>query len=123
MGSKPLRISFDKMDRFIKIYDGIRHFVLFNHLWYDKIYDRIRYLISEKSCITTSINHNFARIRTDSHNSLPIEKILSFDNVIILINSAVIKNENKYCYNIFLQKGSYKDKSKTQYFQMNVCIL
>ena len=111
-----MRISFDKMDGFIKIYDGIRHLVLFNHLWYDKIYDRIRYLISEKSGITNSINHNFARIRIDSHNSLPIEKILSFDNVIILINSVVIKNENKYYYNIFLEKGSYKDKSKTQYF-------
>ena len=36
--------------------------------------DRIRYLISEKSCITDSINHSFARIRIDSYNSLPIKK-------------------------------------------------
>ena len=30
---------------------------------YDKICDRIKYLISKKGGITDSINHNFARIR------------------------------------------------------------
>ena len=63
----------------------------------------------EKRGITDSINHNFARIRIDPYNSLPIEKILTFHNVIILINSIV------YC-NIFLEKGSYKDTSNTNYF-------
>ena len=32
------------------------------------------------------------------------------------IKSVVKKNENKYYYNIFLEKGSHKDKSNTQYF-------
>ena len=32
MGSKPLRIRFDEIDGFIKIYDGIRYLVLFGHL-------------------------------------------------------------------------------------------
>ena len=49
-------------------------------MWYDEICDRIRYLISEKSGITDSMNHNFARIRIDSYNSTPIEKILTFHN-------------------------------------------
>ena len=48
MGSKPLRIRFNEIDRCIKIYDGIRYLVLFGHLWYDEIYDRIRYLTSQK---------------------------------------------------------------------------
>ena len=34
--------------------------------------------MSEKSGITYSINHNFGKIRIDSANSLPIEKILLF---------------------------------------------
>ena len=34
----------------------------------------------------------------------------------MLIKSVVHKNKNKYYYNIFLEKGSYKDKSYTQYF-------
>ena len=70
----------------------------------------------EKSGITESINHNFGKIRIDSYNSLPIEKILVFHNVIILIMSVVSKDKNSYYHNIFLEKGLYKDKSDTRYF-------
>ena len=72
--------------------------------------------------ITDSINHNFARIRCDSCNSLPIEKILIFYNVIIIIKSFVHRNKNNY-YNIFLEKLFYKHKSNTEYFSVNVSIL
>ena len=48
MGAKPLRIRFDDRDGFIKIYDGIRYLILFGSIPYDAIYNRIRYLISEK---------------------------------------------------------------------------
>ena len=98
IGSKPLSIMFDEIDGFIKIYDGIRYLELFGHLWYDEIYDRIRYRINKKSGITDSINNNFARIKIDSHNSLPIKKTLTFHNVTILIKSVVNKNENNYYY-------------------------
>ena len=77
---------------------------------FNKICDKIKYLISKKSGITNSINHNFGKIRIDSYNSLPIKKILTFHKVIILIKSVVNKNKNKYYYNIFLEKGLYKDK-------------
>ena len=50
MGSIPLRIRFDEIDGFIKIYDGIRYLVLFSKRWYDEICDRIRYLIRKKWC-------------------------------------------------------------------------
>ena len=116
MGAKALHISFNKIDGFTEICDGIRYLEIFGYGLYDEIYNRIRYLISEKSGITDSINYNFATIRIDSHNSLTIEKMLTFHNVIILINSVVNKNKNEYYYNIFLEKGSYKYKSNTQYF-------
>ena len=80
MDAKPLHIRFDEIYEFIKICDGIRYLVLFGHVWYDEICDKIRYIISQKSGITDSINHNFARIIIDSYNSLPIEKILTFHN-------------------------------------------
>ena len=32
------------------------------------------------------------------------------------MKSFVNNNENNYYYNTFLEKGSYKDKSNTQYF-------
>ena len=52
---------------------------------------------------------------------MPIEKIWTF-HVTIIVKSVVNKNKNYYYY-IFLEKGLYKDKFDTQYFQMNVCIL
>ena len=114
MGAKPLHIWLG---------DGIWYLVLFGPRYYDVIYNRIRYLISEKRDITGCINHNFARTRIDSYNSLPIEKAVTFHNVIILIKSVVNKNENSYFYNIFIEKGLYEDKPNTKYFLMNVCKL
>ena len=74
-------IKFDKIVGFMKNYNGIRYLVLFGCLWYDNIFDIIKYLIIEKSDGTDSTNHNFARISIDSCNSLPIEKTLNFHNV------------------------------------------
>ena len=78
------------------VLDGkIKHLVLFDYGLLDKICDKIKYLISKKSGITNSINHNFGKIRINSYNSLPIKKILTFHNVIILLKSVAYKNENK----------------------------
>ena len=58
-GTKPLRVRHHKIDGFNKIHNGIRYSILFDCGCFDKICDRIKYLISEKSGITDSINHNF----------------------------------------------------------------
>ena len=60
MGTKPLCIWFEKIDRFIKTYDGIRFLVLFGSKRYDIIYNRIRCLISKKGGITDISSHSFA---------------------------------------------------------------
>ena len=88
---KPLRIWFKKIDGFIKIHDGVRYLILFAPERYNAVCDKINYLISEKNGVTYSINHNFARIRIDSYNSLPIEKKLTFHNVTILIKPVANK--------------------------------
>ena len=49
---KPLRIRFEKIDGFVRIYDGTRYLVLLADEKYDAIYNRIRYLISLKGGIT-----------------------------------------------------------------------
>ena len=95
MDAKPLCIRFDETDEFMKIHNKIRYLVLFDYSYCDKICDKIKYLISKKSGITDSINHNFARIRIDSYDSLAIEKILTFHSVIILITSVVNKYKNE----------------------------
>ena len=94
MGVKPLCIRFDGEYEVIKIYDETKYLKLFDSWIYDRIYDKINYLIGEKNNYKYSISHNFAKIRIDSHNSLPIEKILTFHNVIRLIKSVVSKNKN-----------------------------
>ena len=101
-----------------KIYNlqSNKNLVLFDYSYCDKICDKIKYLISEKSGITDSINHNLGRIRIDSYDSLPTEKILTFRNLIMLIKSVINKNKNEYYSNIILEKGLYKDKSNTKYF-------
>ena len=76
MGEKPFCIWFDKMDGFIKIYNGIKYLVL---LEYNESYDWLKYLISEKNNITDSINHNLARIRTGlqhSHTSIFLSSLV-----------------------------------------------
>ena len=52
MGPKPLRIRFDKIDRFISVLDGeIKHLVLFDYGLFDQICDKIKYLVSEKKVL------------------------------------------------------------------------
>ena len=48
MGSILLHIRFDKIDGFIKIYDGIRYLVLLDHSWFDQVFNGIKYPTSEK---------------------------------------------------------------------------
>ena len=104
-GPKPLHVRIDKTDRFIISLDGkIKYVVLFDYGLLDKICGKIKYLISKKSGITNSTYYNFGKIEIDSYYSLPIKKILTFFNVIILISL------------FFSEKGSYKDKSNKRYF-------
>ena len=69
IGAKPLRIRFDKVDGFIRVYDGTRYLVLFGGEKYDFICNRIRYLIGVKRGITYAISHNYAKINVDSYDS------------------------------------------------------
>ena len=91
IGLKPLQIRFDKIDGIIRISDETRHLTLFGTKKYDTTYNRIRYLISLKSSITYILSHYFAKIEVDSYDSLPIEKTLPLDNVIILFKSVLKK--------------------------------
>ena len=104
--SKTIAYWFDKIDGFITVRGSeFIHLVLFDNGLFDKFCHKIKYLISKKSVLAYSINHNSGEIRIISYNYLPIEKALTFHNVITLIKSVVNKNENEYYYYIFLEKG------------------
>ena len=52
MVPKPLRIWFDEIDGFIRVCGSeFKHLVLFDNGLFDKICDKIKYLISEKSVL------------------------------------------------------------------------
>ena len=51
IGAKPLHIRFDKIDRFIRVYNGTRYLVLISPEKYDAIYKNIRYCASQKKVV------------------------------------------------------------------------
>ena len=69
-----MRIRFNKIDGFIKIYDGTRYMVLFGPERYDEIYDWFKYIIREKRGVAYTISHNFTKTKVDSYDSLLLEK-------------------------------------------------
>ena len=106
--TKPVHIRLDKIDRFIRVYDGTRYLMLFGSKRYEFMYNRIRYLLSVKSGIRYFISHTYAKIKVDTYDSLPLEKTVTFHNVIILIKLVLNKDKNTYYYNIFLEKASHE---------------
>ena len=54
--------------------------------------------ISVKGGITYIISHNYAKIKVHSYDSLPLEKAMTFCNVIILINIYIYININILIY-------------------------
>ena len=63
---KLLRIMFDKINVFIRLYDGTRHLVLFGIEKYDFVNNRIRYPIGVNGGTTYTISHNHGKIKVDS---------------------------------------------------------
>ena len=69
---KSFRPSFDKIDGFIRVYNGNRCLVLFDPEKHDTIYNAIKYIACQKSGITYVISHNYARIKVGSYDSLSL---------------------------------------------------
>ena len=67
-------------------------------MYYDTIYNRIRYLVSQKSGITYAF--------FDLFDSLSLMLILN--NAITLIKSVFNKNRTHQCYNILSEKCSHQ---------------
>ena len=74
IGDKPLRIRFYKKDGFFRVYAGSRYLVLSGAEKYDFIYNRIRYLTGIKNSILYVVSHNYAKVKVDPYDSLPLKK-------------------------------------------------
>ena len=114
IGPKPLHNRFNKIDGFIRIYNGSRYLTLFGSKKCDAIYIRIRYLKSEESKKSKNskkvTSHVFslynAIIKVDFYDSLPVEKTLTLHNVTILL--VLNKDKNHYYYKTFWEKCLYR---------------
>ena len=69
---------FDKIDGFIRVYDGIIYLVLFGGEVYDFSYNRIRYLTGVKNGITYVISHNYAKVKIWFIRFLILRKKINF---------------------------------------------
>ena len=87
IGDKLLRIRFNKIDGFIRVYDGTRYVVLLGAEKYDFIYSKIRYLTGIKHAITYIFTHDYTRIKVDSYDSLHLKETWTFHNTITHIKS------------------------------------
>ena len=102
IGAKPLHIMFYKLGRFIRDNNWTKSIVLFG---LDAIFDRLRYFIGSKKRHYIYFSHNYAKIKIDSDDNLPLEKTLISHNIIIFIKSVFDKNKNHYYYyDIFFEK-------------------
>ena len=107
---------FDKVIGFIRVYDGTKYLILFHFEKYNPIYDRIRYPISLAGGITYVFSYNYAKTKIDSDDDLPLEKTLTLHNVVILIKSVFNKDQNHYCYYIFVERCSYQLIKNNNFF-------
>ena len=65
--AKPLCIIFDKVDGYIRKHDGIKFLVLIHsNEKYERMFDRIRYLIMLKSSFSDVYSHKYTKIKINS---------------------------------------------------------
>ena len=93
-GAKLLPIIFDKADWYIKKYDETKYLVFFFY-FNEKckiIFYRIRYFIALVSNVSDVYSHKYTKIKVNSDNGLPLEKILNMKNMVIPIKLFLIKS-------------------------------
>ena len=67
-------------------------------------YNRTRYLTCLESIIAYLFSRCYAKMKVDSYDCLPPEKILTLHNVIMLIKSVHNKDQNHYYYDVFFEE-------------------
>ena len=74
IGAKPFRIIIDKLDGFITAYDGSKYFLLLGSDKFDAFFDRFRYLKGLETLKTYVDSFNYAKIKTNLDDHLPLKK-------------------------------------------------
>ena len=61
INAKPMSIRFDKVNEFIRVYDGTTYSTLFELINYRAAFSKIRYFTGVKSGITLLTFHNYEK--------------------------------------------------------------
>ena len=106
-GVKPF--IFDEVDGYVRNNDRTKYLELFlSNQKFERMFDRIRYLIMLISDISYVYPHKYMKIKIESDDDTPLVKMINMHYVVTLINSAFDKNYDYYYYQDFLGKRSYK---------------
>ena len=97
---------FDKVDGFIRGYNGTKYLTLLWSEIYSSIFNRIKFLSRPNINISYVVFHSYVGMKINSNNDLPLEKTLTMHNVVILIKSVFNKNQNHYYCKVLLEKCS-----------------
>ena len=62
----------------LEFFNGTRYLVLFSPEKYDAIYNRIKYIISQKSGIPYIFSHYYMKIKVESYDSFASRKNIDF---------------------------------------------
>ena len=90
-----MRIRFNKIEWFIRVYDESTYLVLVDPEKFDATYNRSRYLIGLKSDMTYVFSHNYMKIKIDFYDSSPLEKkTLALHNAMRDIKPVFNKDQN-----------------------------
>ena len=77
--------------------------------------DLLEFMMDLDICVIlpySAFSHNYAKIKVDSFDFLPLEERLNLHNVIIFIKSVFNKSQNPYYYNNFLEECLYHSDRK-----------
>ena len=64
-----------------------------------------------KSDITYFFTHNYAKLKIDSYYSLILEKIITFQNIIVHNKSVWNKGQNHYYYDTLFESSNQLSKN------------
>ena len=96
-----MHISFDVVDGCIEKHDRDQYLSLFHpSKKYERMLDRISYLMSQKSNISDVYCHIYMKSGINSVDNLPLEKTLNMQNAIIFIGSSFSNNYNHYRHDV-----------------------
>ena len=110
-----MRINIDEVNVFIRVYDVVGYFMLFDSKQYHVYRIELNILLVKKAALHMFLPINMQGLKLIHMTHYLEKKTLTFYNVRILSKSVFNKDKNNHYYNIFLEKVNI-DKTNLIYY-------